>query len=63
MSEPTAQSVQVTKDDLNALATTISFLSSVIRAGEPYTPHVQQAVENAHHRITRMFQNEGWAAT
>ena len=46
----------VTYGDLDALRSTISFLSSVIRCGEPYTPDVQQAVDNAFTRLDRMAQ-------
>lgn len=46
--------VQVSIGDLDALKSTISFLSSVIRSGEPYSSDVAQAVDNAHARINRM---------
>lgn len=35
-----------------ALRATISFLASVIRAGEPFTPEVEQAVLNAYERLS-----------
>lgn len=57
---PEPECVLVGRGHLDALRSTISFLSSVIRCGEPYTPDVQQAVENAYERIDLLL-NDGSA--
>lgn len=39
------------RNALRPLASTVTFLGSVIRSGESFTPDVQQAVQNAYDRI------------
>lgn len=49
--------VTIAIGEVDAIRSTVSFLSSVIRAGEPYTPEVKQAVENAFTRTARWVQD------
>jgi hypothetical protein len=43
-------------DDADPLRSTVAFLRSVIASGEPVSPSVEQAVDNAFTRLDRMAE-------
>lgn len=52
-SEP-IQHAESVAEDIAAIRTTIAFLASVIHCGEPFTPHVAKAVDDAYFRLKRL---------
>lgn len=45
---------------LDAMRSTVSFLTSVIRCGEPMTHDVQQTIDNFHSRMDALLAEPQW---